>query len=293
MAIRLKDVDPTIAAELKQPFRQSDGTVRVAPYQTSNTAVALQLGSIFGLLFFIIFGFVATLIVINKEANQSVWVFVVLALCVALAGFSYAGYLRFDNRNAVRPDTIRHQSERYEKQTAERAYCETLAYVIKQERTLGEEQSREIVRDMNGLLQSFRDARARQEQIEQAASSKNLDELQSERDTLATQQQQAQSEAARETFLQAVALLDERLTRVQSLQGIREQAEAQQAAILQAFRGLQAALASLHLSPQVGNAGANVPLASVTEAVQTLNRQARAAEAAHEELQTLGLGKRG
>lgn len=124
-----------------------------------------------------------------------------------------------------------------------------------------------------------------------AASGQNVEEQTRERAVLWARVSGATDDAAHETWNHALALHDERAEGLRALEPVRQQAEAQIVATIEAFRAVQAALVALSLAPAGRDYIVAPELTGVTETVQRLNAQARAAEDAAREVAALRVGR--
>ena len=164
---------------------------------------------------------------------------------------------------------------------SERAYCETVAILARPETQIDEETGRQILADLNALIQHSRHLDAQRVEIERLAGADSISSLQSERDGIAQRIPRTQDEQARTDLEESLALCDSRLENAGQMAPALERLDAQQEKIVQTLASIQSRLARLEAAP------APIMLPQAEEVQQTLKdltNQTRAVEEAVQEV---------
>ncbi len=167
---------------------------------------------------------------------------------------------------------------------AEQLYCEAVAALVDAGAVLNEAVQREILQQLNALLESHRKLEGPVRQLRAASVGGAVEALEQEVAELAQRRDTHEDEAARRTMEQSIALCTERLNHARAMEPAREKAEAQQELILQSMASVQARLA------RIGTAGLPAPEAdaeAVRESVTQVCQQTRAVEEAVAEVVAL------
>lgn len=162
-----------------------------------------------------------------------------LAVSLVVTGFKKTNRELTQYANA---DVLRYAGAQLALSRAETAYCEAVAALIDAGSVLSDEVQRDVVAQLNGLLQNYRRLENPVRQAQAAMATQSIGALEQELAGLMSRRDAQTDSVARATMDQSVELCRRRLEASRAMEPARQQAEAQQELILQTMASVQASL---------------------------------------------------
>jgi hypothetical protein len=221
--------------------------------------------------------------------NEGIGVLTFLALNGLALGLVIATHRKVQGELSryVSPELMRGAAHLVALSRAEIQYCEAVAALVDAGATLGETTQKEILAELNGLLESHRKLELPVKHYRSMSGSATVATLEQELAQLALKRDGQADPAVRATMDQSVAMCGQRLEHARRIEPLQQQAEAQQEFIVQTMASIQGSLS------RIAGAGANplpTEVAGLRETVHRVHQQTRSVEDAVAELQSLGVG---
>lgn len=165
----------------------------------------------------------------------------------------------------------------------ERTYCEALQVLANDRSALDERTGREILGQLNALIERSREIGARRASVIAALENGEDARIEAERADLAKRAGAASDPIARQALENSLQMCDARISNLGKLKPALERLEAQQEVILQTMASVQSSLARWQAAPSVSD----LPdLGQIQQAVVQIDDETYAAEQAVQEVMT-------
>jgi hypothetical protein len=213
------------------------------------------------------------------------------ALGVPVAFAVYWGSIAMRARpTALRPLSeaeLRRAAASLPSNPSEQRYLGTLYELLSAAPALGQQPARDLLPQLNELLQNDRHLELQRERAQAAMGSRTPAELEAERADLARRTEAATDPVARQAMQQSLELCEERLRGIYALEPQLARIEAQRELISQTFASVQSALAGVQAT---SGAPAATGVERLGRTVLQINQQTRALEEAVQEVIALPQG---
>ena len=293
MPIRPEEIDPTIRTALRERISQIFAVPASDPQTARIRAAGTQLWRetsrrYSGFYWGAGAAFLASLLAVAgfERTNEGLAVLSFLTLNGGAIWLGLQGIVRTNKEltRYVSADLMRGATSLVALSPAEQLYCAAVAELVDTEKTLGEPAQKEMLQQLNELLERHRNLAVPLREFHAASGSSSIAALEEELSSLHQRRDALGDTAARGIMDQSIELCSRRLEQARALEPVRQQAEAQQELIVQTLAAVRSSLARTASRPTTD--GANVH--ELQESVTQVNRQARAIEEAVAEVVTLG-----
>jgi hypothetical protein len=223
---------------------------------------------------------------LESGTNEGFAVLAFLGLSALGGALMVSGFKKTNSEMTkyANPDVLRYASQMDSLNRAERAYCEAAATLIDAGSILSEEVQRDVIHQLNGLLDSHRRLEEPVRRARAASGAESINALEQELAGLMSRRDAQTDANARATMDKSVELCCRRLEASRAMEPARQNAEAQQELILQTMASVQASLGrttGVNVKPEDLNLGA------LHQSVAQVNSQTRAVEEAVAEVVAL------
>jgi len=311
MQLHLSDLEPGLIRQVEENVRARDALLPPGPaYRPPAPKPKLDFGRIFLAVFMTFAFWLAGLISVGVMAQKKVddWYILFLFLASLLGSPALAAYWARNGwvlpalvqpanpiaaeaaaaakrhealiSRPLTPDTLRFLFEVLQPRGEDAVYARSvlLLLTLVQENRMPEPQARDILAQLNGLMESDRELLNKLESIEQAIrAGEDVETLTAEQAQMETRLSATKDDAVRQATERSLAMLQTRIQNAQDLLTLNERIHAQRDAIGQTLASLESSLGRMHVSPDIND---DQEMNTLQSTVTDLNRQSRSVEQA-------------
>jgi hypothetical protein len=191
---------------------------------------------------------------------------------------------RLGRNTAVSADELRALASGLQLGRPETLYLDTVCALAEAGDNVGDETGRDILATLNLLLEQARYVDVRLDRLRSAASTDSVQDLEEDRERLASRVANVQDPQAREDLTQSLAMCDNRLSNARALAPLIERLDAQREVIDQTLLSVQSSVSRLQVAPTALAAPA---VEEVKRVVSQVTAQTHAVEDAVQQVMAL------
>lgn len=195
----------------------------------------------------------------------------------------------------LQPEDLRAAPKAVKLTPPEEAYCSAVAQLLEAREFMDETTLKEIIRQLNSLLENHRRLEAPLGNLRAAMGGQSLDAMEQELDGLERRRDEQEDAGAREAMEQSISMCSDRISHARAMAPGLEKVEAQQEVIMQTFASVQSTFARSRVAqgsaawrPDGSAQAARPELQELQQSVLRVNDQARAVEEAVREVVAIG-----